>query len=276
MLHAWGRPRKIKGAMTLRRLVGRYQPKESLLHKLDPRTKILAALALAITVFFLHSLQDYLLFAGFLSLAVWAGRIGFWPVVRAVQALTVLISMSALLQLFGAPGTPVWQWGLLKISDEGLRLGAALSARLIYFGLISAILGVTTSALQLADGLEGLLLPLARLKVPVRGLALMFSVSLWFVPLILDEADAIIKAMRARGIDPFEGSLTERARKVVGVLVPLLRNTLLRAEALAEAMAARCYDPDLPRTRLHQPRLTWRDGVALISIALVGTLIGVF
>ncbi len=261
--------------MTLRRLVGRYQPKDSFLHKLDPRIKIGAALALALAVFFLQSLHDYLLFAGFLSLAVWAGRIGFWPMVRAVQALTVLILLSALLQLFSAPGNPIWQWGPLKISDEGLRVGAMTSARLIYFGLISAVLGVTTSALQLADGLEGLLLPLARLGVPVRGLALMFSVSLRFVPLILDEADTIIKAMRARGIDPFEGSLAERARKIVGVLVPLLRNTLLRAEALAEAMAARCYDPDLPRTRLYQPQLTWRDGVALISVALLGAAIAI-
>jgi energy-coupling factor transport system permease protein len=148
-----------------------------------------------------------------------------------------------------------------------------LSARLIFFGLISALLGVTTSALQLADGLEGLLLPLAKLRVPVRGLALMFSVSLRFVPLILDEADMLIKAMRARGIDPFEGSIAERARKIVGILVPLLRNTLLRAEALAEAMAARCYDPDRPRTRLYQPRFTWRDGIALASLAILGALI---
>lgn len=262
--------------MTLRKLVGRYQPKDSFLHKLDPRIKIFAALALAIAVFFLQSLWDYVLFASVLVIAIVIGQIGFWPMVRAVQALTALILLSALLQLFGAPGNPIWQWGPLKISDEGLRVGAILSARLIFFGLISAILGVTTSALQLADGLEGLLLPLAKLKVPVRGLALMFSISLWFVPLILDEADAIIKAMRARGIDPFEGSLAERARKMVGILVPLLRNTLLRAEALAEAMAARCYDPELPRTRLYQPKLTWRDGVALTSVALLGALIGIF
>jgi energy-coupling factor transport system permease protein len=241
--------------MTLRKLVGRYQPKDSFLHKLDPRTKIFAALVLALAVFFLDSLWDYLLFAGFILIAVMAGRIGFWPLVRAVQALTVLIALSALLQLFGAPGTPIWQWGPFKISDEGLRTGAMLSARLIFFGLISALLGVTTSALQLADGLEGLLLPLAKLRVPVRGLALMFSVSLRFVPLILDEADMLIKAMRARGIDPFEGSIAERARKIVGILVPLLRNTLLRAEEMAEAMAARCYDPDRPRTRLYHRAL---------------------
>ncbi|GBC76217.1 Energy-coupling factor transporter transmembrane protein EcfT [bacterium HR07] len=179
------------------------------------------------------------------------------------------------MQLFGAPGNPIWQWGPLKISDEGLRTGAMLSARLIFFGLISALLGVTTSALQLADGLEGVLLPLAKLKVPVRGLALMFSVSLRFVPLILDEADMLITAMRARGIDPFEGSIAERARKIVGILVPLLRNTLLRAEALAEAMAARCYDPELPRSRLYQPRFTWRDAVALASLVLLGIVIGI-
>lgn len=262
--------------MTLRKLVGRYQPKDSCLHKLDPRTKIFSAFVLAIAVFFLHSLWDYLIFAGFILLAVLAGQIGFWPLVRAVQALTILILLSALLQLFGAPGNPIWQWGPLRISDEGLRVGTMLSARLIFFGLISAILGVTTSALQLADGLEGILLPLAKLKVPVRGLALMLSVSLRFVPLILDEADMIIKAMRARGIDPFEGSIAERARKIVGILVPLLRNTLLRAEALAEAMAARCYDPDRPRTRLYQPRLTWRDGIAFVSLVLLGVLIGVF
>jgi energy-coupling factor transport system permease protein len=262
--------------MTLHKLVGRYQPRDSFLHKLDPRTKIFAALTLAIAVFFLQSLRDYLLFAGFILMVVTAGRIGFWPLVRAVQTLTVLIALSALLQLFGAPGNTIWQWGPLKISDEGLRVGAMLSARLIFFGLISALLGVTTSALQLADGLEGLLAPLAKLRLPIQGLALMFSISLRFVPLILDEADMIIKAMRARGIDPFEGSITERARKIVGILVPLLRNTLLRAEALAEAMAARCYDPNLPRTRLYQSRLTWRDGVALISVALLGALIGIF
>lgn len=267
------KPRKIK-SMTLRKLVGRYQPKDSFLHRLDPRTKIFAAITLAITVFFLQSLWDYLLFAWFILLAVFMGRIGFWPLVRAVQALTVLIALSAFLQLFGAPGTPLWQWGPLKISDEGLRLGAVLSARLIYFGLLSALVGVTTSAMQLADGLEGVLLPLAKLKVPVRGLALMLSVSLRFVPLILDEADAVMKAMRARGIDPMEGTIAERVRKLVGILVPLLRNTLARAEAMAEAMAARCYDPDRPRTRLYQPRFTWRDGATLASLMVLGMLIG--
>jgi energy-coupling factor transport system permease protein len=260
--------------MTLRKLVGRYQPKDSFLHRLDPRTKIFAAVALAVAVFFLQSVWDYLLFAGFILMAVFLGQIGFWPVMRAVQALTILIALSALLHLFGAPGNPIWQWGPLKISDEGLRLGAELSARLIYFGLISALLGVTTSAMQLADGLEGVLLPLAKLKVPVRGLALMLSISLRFVPLILDEADAVMKAMRARGIDPFEGTIAERTRKLVGVLVPLLRNTLARAEAMAEAMAARCYDPDRPRTRLYQPKFTWRDGVALASLVLLGAVIG--
>lgn len=258
--------RKIEAAMRLRQLVGRYQPGDSFLHKLDPRTKISAAIALAVTVFFLDSRWDYLVFAIYLFGAIGLGQIGLWPLLRAVQALMVLIALSALLQLFGAPGTPILAWGPLRISDEGLRVAGELSLRLIYLGLLSALLGVTTSALQLADGLEGILAPWAHLKLPVRGLALMFSVSLRFVPLILDEADAIFKAMRARGIDPLEGSIAERARKLVGVLVPLLRNTLARAEALAEAMAARCYDPDQPRTRLYQPKFTWRDGMALISL----------
>lgn len=252
--------------MRLRRLVGRYQPGDSFLHRLDPRTKIFSTVLLGVTVFFLEGLRDYLYYAGYLALAIRVGRIGFWPVVRAVQALLFLIALSALLQLFSAPGTPIWEWGFLRISDEGLRTALSLSARLIYLGLLSALLGVTTSALQLADGLEGVLVPLARLRVPVRGLSLMFTVSLRFVPLILDEADALLKAMRARGIDPLEGSIAERARKLVALLVPLLRNTLRRAEALAEAMAARCYDPHAPRTRLYQPKFTWRDGVALLSV----------
>ncbi|MCS6902896.1 MAG: energy-coupling factor transporter transmembrane protein EcfT [Candidatus Bipolaricaulota bacterium] len=262
--------------MRLRRLVGRYQPGGSFLHRLDPRTKIFATVVLGITVFFLEGLGDYLCFAGYLLLAIRAGRIGFWPLVRAVQALVFLIALSALLQLFGAPGTPIWEWGFLKISDEGLRVALSLSVRLIYLGLLSALLGVTTSALQLADGLEGVLVPLARLRVPVRGLSLMFSISLRFVPLILDEADAILKAMRARGIDPLEGSIAERGRKLVALLVPLLRNTLWRAEALAEAMAARSYDPHAPRTRLYQPVFTWRDGIALLSVAGLIALVTLF
>ncbi|MCI2429724.1 energy-coupling factor transporter transmembrane protein EcfT [Candidatus Acetothermia bacterium] len=259
--------------MPLRKLAGRYQPGDSFLHRLDPRTKIFSAIILGVTVFFLESLWHYLFFAGYLLLAIRAGRIGFWPLARAVQALAFLIALSATLQLFGAPGTPIWEWGFLKISDEGLRVALSLSVRLIYLGLLSALLGVTTSALQLADGLEGVLVPFARLRVPVRGLSLMFTVSLRFVPLILDEADAILKAMRARGIDPFEGSIAERARKLVALLVPLLRNTLRRAEALAEAMAARCYDPNAPRTRLYQPKFTWRDGVALLSVAGMTALV---
>ncbi len=262
--------------MRLRKLVGRYQPGDSFLHRLDPRTKIFAAIALGITTFFLETLEHYLLFAVYLLLGVRLGEIGLWPLVRAVQALTLLILLSALLQLFGAPGTPIWEWGFLKISDEGLRVALSLSLRLIYLGLLSALLGVTTSALQLADGLEGVLAPLARLRIPVRGLALMFTVSLRFVPLILDEADAILKAMQARGIDPLEGSIAERARKLVALLVPLLRNTLMRAEALAEAMAARCYDPNAPRTRLYQPKFTWRDGLALLSVVGMAALVALF
>lgn len=115
--------------MRLRKLVGRYQPGDSFLHRLDPRTKIFAAIALGITAFFLESPGHYLLFAGYLLLAIRLGEIGLWPLVRAVQALTLLILLSALLQLFGAPGTPIWEWGFLKISDEGLRVALSLSLR---------------------------------------------------------------------------------------------------------------------------------------------------
>lgn len=243
---------------------GRYLPRSSLIHALDPRTKIVAALSLMIGVFFLNTSWDYLNFLVLLLAATVLAKIEFKHVLHGIYAVFLLAFLSFTLQLFFAPGEPIFKFGPLKLTQEGLELAFTLSARLFFLAALSALLGFTTSAVEMADGLEALLKPLEKLKIPMRGISLTLGIAMRFIPVVLEEAENIFKAQRARGVDFAEGSVFKRAKRIVYMLVPLLINSMRRAQDLAEAMEARGYDKSSPRSKLNPLKFTPADYMALV------------
>lgn len=237
---------------------------------LDPRTRLSAIAFLMVAVPFLRREWQFLGLAATILVVTLLARVRLRVILRGIGALAVLIALSFILQLFLAPGESLARWGPFDISSTGLRIGAILAGRLILLAALSALLGALISPLELAGALERLLGPLARLGLPVRRLALIIGIALRFVPQLQQEARAIFKAQRARGISP-SGSLWRRAKRLPAILIPLLLNSLRRAERLAEALEARCYSEERPRSSLRSSRLTKVDLLALgaaLSLAL--------
>ncbi len=259
--------------MQLRRSFGRYLPRSSFIHALDPRTKITAALLLMICVFFLDTPWDYLSFLVLLLAATVLAKIEFKHVLHGIYAVFLLAFLSFTLQLFFAPGQPIFKFGPIKLTKEGLELAFTLSARLFFLAALSTLLGFTTSAIELADGLEALLKPLEKLRIHVRGVSLTLGIAMRFIPVVLEEAENIFKAQRARGVDFSEGGVFKRAKRVVYMLIPLLINSMRRAEDLAQAMEARGYDKNSPRSKLNPLKLTSVDYWVLAVIFGFGAFI---
>lgn len=258
--------------MRLLESFGRYLPRSSFIHALDPRTKIIATLLLMICVFFLDTPWDYLGLLVLLITITVLAKIEFKHVLQGIYAVFLLAFLSFALQLLFAPGEPIFQFGPLKLTKEGLELAFTLSARLFFLAALSALLGFTTSAVELADGLEALLKPLERLKIPVRGISLTLGIAMRFIPVVLEEAENIFKAQRARGVDFAEGSVFKRAKRIVYILIPLLINSLRRAEDLAQAMEARGYDEKSPRSKLNPLKLALVDYFVLFIAFGLGAL----
>lgn len=249
--------------MRLLESFGRYLPRSSLIHALDPRTKIIAALLLMICVFFLNTLWDYLSFLALLIIATALAKIELRHVLHGLYAVFLLAFLSFMLQLFFAAGEPIFKFGPIRLTKEGLELAFMLSARLFFLAVLSTLLGLTTSAVELADGLEALLKPLEKIRIPVRGVSLTLGIAMRFIPVVLEEAENIFKAQRARGVEFSEGNVFKRAKRLVYILIPLLINSLRRAEELAQAMEARGYDRNSPRSKLNPLKLTFADYLVL-------------
>lgn len=239
---------------------------------LNPRTRLLMVTALMAAVPFLHKGWQFLgLALATLGLGLLA-RVRFRTILRGPGALTVLILMTFLLQLLLAPGEPLAEWGPFRISDTGLQIGSLLAGRLILLATLAALLGALVSPLELAGALEGFLKPLSRLGLPVRRLALVIGIALRFIPELQREAGRIAKAQAARGA-PISGPLHRRLRRLLAVLIPLLLGALHRAERLAEALEARCYSEDHPRSSLKQEHLSLIDLLAPAAALALGLLL---
>ncbi|HEX4835582.1 MAG TPA: energy-coupling factor transporter transmembrane component T [bacterium] len=249
---------------------GQYVPGDSVVHRLDPRTKILATVLLAVAVFAIHEVAGLAVFTVFLAAVIAAGRIPPGYILRGLKPVFWLLGFTVVLQiLFGeSGGHPVVQRGPLLITRENLALGAFYGYRLVLLIVSTTLMTFTTSPVELTDGIERLLRPLRRVGVPVHELALMMTIALRFIPTLLEEAEKIIKAQMARGAEFSRGSPIRRARALVPLLVPLFVSAFRRADALALAMEARCYRGGEHRTRMIELHFRSRDYVALMAIVL--------
>ena len=243
--------------------LGQYYQTDSVIHRLDPRVKLVATLAFIVSLFIVNSFWGYLIAAAFLVVMIRLSHVPFKFMVRGMKAIVFLLVVAGVFNLFLTQGEVVWSFWKLKITKEGIRLAL----------LGSSIMTLTTTPNQLTDALEKLLGPLKKIHVPVHEIAMMMSIALRFIPILLEETDKIMKAQIARGADFESGNLITKAKNLVPLLVPLFISAFRRANDLAMAMEARCYRGGEGRTKMKPLQYKKRDYLAYGMLVLYLILI---
>ena len=255
--------------------MGQYYPTDSIVHRLDPRVKILLTIAFIVGIFLVHSLWGYVLALVFVYFMACLSHVPFKMLMRGLRPLRFILVLTFVLNLFfSGEGTILWQWSFITITHEGLSRAVHYCLRLLFLVIGTSLLTLTTSPVSLSDGLELLLSPLKVIHFPAHELAMMMTIALRFIPTLLEEADKIMKAQMARGADFESGNLLARAKAMVPLLVPLFVSAFRRAGDLAMAMESRCYRGGEGRTRLRVLKLTRADLYAsLVMAAFVGLIV---
>lgn len=257
--------------------IGQYYAGDSVIHRLDPRTKFVLTLVYIIFIFFIKTYFGYLALAAFTTLVIILSGIPFLFVLRGLRPLFVFILLTFFINVFFTTGQTVFfEFGIIKLTWEGLNLALYMALRLIFLIICTSILTLTTRPTALTDGLESLMMPLTRFNFPAHELAMMMTIALRFIPTLMDEADKIIKAQTARGADFTTGSLAKRAKNIIPILIPLFVSAFRRAGELANAMESRCYRGGEGRTHLKQLKVTGIDYVAygICFCFIAATIIG--
>lgn len=249
--------------------IGQYFPGNSFLHRMDPRAKIIATTIFVVAIFLANSPLAYGIVGGFTIFAMLLSRLPLRLMWSAIKPLWIIIVFTMGIHIFTTPGNPIFQWGIINITDHGVAMGLQMAARLIFLILFSSLLTYTTSPIRLTDGIEHLLNPFRRIGVPAHELAMMMTIALRFIPTLLDETDRIMKAQSARGADFVTGSIIQRAKNMVPLLVPLFISAFRRADELAIAMEARCYRGGVNRTRMKELQVTYVDYIGVGAVVLV-------
>ena len=247
--------------------LGQYFPGDTVIHRLDPRTKILVMLAYIVITFCVKSFSGYLVLAAFIISAVALSKIPPMFVIKGLKTIMIFIVVTGLFNLFLTSGEVIWQWGFLKITREGLTFAAFMVLRLIFLIVGTSLLTLTTSPISLTDGMERLLNPLTKIGFPSHELSMMMSIALRFIPILIEETDKIMKAQMARGADFESGNLMKRAKAMIPILVPLFISAFRRANELAMAMEARCYHGSEGRTKMKPLRYGKNDKIAYLVLA---------
>ncbi len=244
--------------------LGQYYPIDSVIHRMDPRTKLFGTMVYIVALFLADHILAYAAAALFLAAAISLSRVPVKFMVRGLKSVVVLLLISVSFNLFLTPGTPIFKIGVLQMTWEGVEFAAFMAIRLIFLVLGSTILTLTTTPNQLTDGMEKSLSFLGKVGVPVHEVAMMMSIALRFIPILIEETDKIMKAQMARGANFESGNLLQKAKAMVPLLVPLFISAFRRATDLAMAMEARCYRGGDGRTKMKPLRYEARDRMAYI------------
>jgi energy-coupling factor transport system permease protein len=258
-------------------IFGRYVPADSTLHKMDPRSKLLLVFLFVCIIFLANNLITYLFIAAFTVALLVMSKIPLRFLYNGMKPIFFLIIFTFILHiLFTKEGELLYQLGWLEIYKGGLIEGLFISLRFTFLILVTSLLTLTTTPISITDGMEILLHPLKKWKLPVQELALMMSISLRFIPTLMEETDKIMKAQTARGVDFSSGPIKERVKAIVPLLVPLFVSSFKRAEELAIAMEARGYRGGEGRTKYRQLSWQLRDTLLMVALLVLTVLLLLF
>lgn len=258
-------------------IIGRYVPADSVLHRMDPRSKLLIVFLFVCVIFLANNIWTYGILVIYTFVMALFSKIPIRFLISGLKPVLLLVLFTFFLHLFlTKEGAVILDLGWFKIYEEGLRQGIFISLRFFLLILITSLLTLTTTPIEITDGLERLLGPLKKVKFPVHELALMMSIALRFIPTLMQETDKIMKAQTARGVEYTSGPIKERLKAVVPLLIPLFISSFKRAEELAVAMEARGYKGGEGRTKYRQ--LTWAavDTAMLVLLLVVSILLVLF
>ena len=254
--------------------LGQYFPGNTVVHRLDPRTKLLMVVVYIVALFLAKWWVSYGVMLAFLVTAVMLSHIKPKALFRGLKPLIVIMVFTALINLFYSDGEVLVKFWIFRITREGIVQAAFLVLRIMMLVTGTFLLTYTTSPIALTDGMESLLSPLKKLHFPVHELSMMMSIALRFIPTLIEETDKIMNAQKARGADFESGNIFRRAKALVPILVPLFVSAFRRADELATAMECRCYHGDEGRTKLKQLHYRARDIITLLlGAALLGGII---
>lgn len=255
--------------------IGQYYPVNSILHRLDPRTKIVCTIMYLVSLFLFDNIYGYLVAAVFLGMSICISKVPFRFIVKGLKPILMLLMITLVFNLFlTKTGNVLWEFWILKLTDDGIRTAGFMALRLIFLILGSSLMTFTTTPNALTDGIEKLLWPFRKIKLPVHEIAMMMSIALRFIPILLEETDKIMKAQIARGADLERGNIIQKAKAMIPILVPLFVSAFRRATDLAMAMEARCYRGGDGRTKMKPLVYKMRDYFAYaITILYVAATI---
>ena len=247
--------------------IGQYYPAKSILHRLDPRVKLVGTLFYLVSLFLFSSISGYLITTLFLIAVIRVSKVPFSYIVKGLRPIIMLLMITVLFNLFlTRNGEVLFHTGIFTITEGGLRTAVYMAIRLIYLIIGSSLMTFTTTPNELTDGIEALLHPLNKIHVPVHEVAMIMSIALRFIPILLEETDKIMKAQIARGADLESGNIIQKAKSMIPILVPLFVSAFRRANDLAMAMEARCYRGGEGRTKMKPLHYEKRDVMAYVVV----------
>lgn len=247
--------------------IGQYYPADSVLHRLDPRVKLVGTFAFLVSLFVGKGLAAYAIATVFLAAVIKLSKVPLKMIMKGLKAIIIILLITVSFNLFLTDGEIIFRLGFLKITKEGVSVAFFMALRLIYLVVGASLMTLTTTPNDLTDGLESVLSPLKKIKVPVHEISMMMSIALRFIPILMEETDRIMKAQKARGADFETGNLIQKAKSMVPLLVPLFISAFRRANDLAMAMEARCYRGGEGRTKMKPLHYEQRDRIAYLILA---------
>ena len=249
--------------------IGQYYPAKSVLHRLDPRVKLVSTLLYLISLFLFRSVAGYIVATIFLVTIIKLSKVPLRYIMKGLKPILLLLMITVVFNLFlTREGAVLFHAWIFTVTEGGLRTAVYMTVRLIYLIIGSSLMTFTTTPNALTDGIESLLRPLNKIRVPVHDVAMMMSIALRFIPILLEETDKIMKAQIARGADLESGNMIQRAKSMIPILVPLFVSAFRRANDLAMAMEARCYRGGEGRTKMKPLRYETRDRIAYAAVII--------
>lgn len=247
---------------------GQYFPADSVIHKLDPRMKLVLIIAYIVLLFVADGLFSLLIGTAMIVIFYILSKLSLGLVAKSIKPIMPIVIFTAVLNIFFVEGDPIFEWKFISVSEKGLLTAVLMCIRIICLIAGSSLLTYTTTPISLTDGLERLMKPLQKIKVPVHELSMMMTIALRFIPTLIDETQKIMAAQKARGADLESGNLIQKAKALIPILIPLFVSAFRRADELALAMECRCYNGGEGRTRLKQLKLSTKDYIAALVVIM--------